>query len=284
MEARLLVFIFFFGLSQIANAADIIKPLDKTKTQAQQSYVMTILPSNVTSDLNAFLTNPKNLCATSETRNVCFVQYTVKPVTATATTPPYQITNSALQCPVNYVPAGFMGNSALDPNSPHDKIYYYDSVYIVAANLSEYNAYHSSNYCKQGPLYKVKNVCVWADCDPLSHIYGENSGFYSGVADPYEIYVTTSTTGYRGTFNQDFSGFHKCDWYPHDCGPSPLCQTCRMINVYYYYTTCTVPGGYYLNTANPTAPVSASHTPSTVICVKPVIKWQNAPVTPKAQS
>jgi hypothetical protein len=292
----LLIFMFFFSFTSLTAGAPMsyVTPLNSTTTKPQQSYSDQSPPSSVTNDLDGFLTamdgtKRKNLCTTFETRDACFVQYMVKKPASSSD--PYTQLNK-LQCPAGYVTAAYLGNSALDSDNPSDKIYYYEGITIAKATPAQYSAYASSGGCtKQPTAYATTTDCEWKDCGQNS-IYGETTGNFFDISG-YKVWVKTSapTSGnYRATWNTSQPGLVKrCDTYTGlmSCSGNSQCTTCRMVVANKFYVSCNVKPGYYLSTSAPSAPVSASHTPSTIICVKPTIKWQAAPApttTPKAQS
>jgi len=259
-----------------------------TPLNTERSYVQGNVPSTVMNDIPGFLKDyNNNYCYASNNTAVsqgapCFVQYIVHQGTTAGY--PYIIDNNSLQCPDNYVVAISLGNSALDPNNPNDKIYYYASNEYYKVSPSQYNVFHNVGNCRQGDVYNNGQPyykCNWSDC---SWNLGTSTGVYSSAVDSsYEIYATSSIGSSRPTFNVKPArcSFDNSDDTFGTCSTTAWCSHCDWYNYYFFYVNCTIPAGFYLyDPTNSNANnYDSSHIPSTIICVKPTIKWISTPIT-----
>ena len=298
MRGNLLtLFIFFFSLSSttiVTGTPSSQTPITPVPAQVngvtvttQQGYVQGSIPSTIMNDLPGFLANPtSNYCSDALVKSgkPCFVQYTVTPLSNGT----YRIDNSSLQCPDTYIPVLTLGNSALDKNNPSNKILFYPQTTYYKVSPSQYNVFILKGTCSAGISYKAANTaaCSWDSCSwNLGALNG--SKFTNVVDSNYMLYVT----GTKWTGRPTYRDHRKCTYDKADddfgtCGSSRWCQHCDW---YYYtmsYVNCTIPAGYYLyDVTNPNANnPDASHTPSTVICAKPSVKWTSTPISkPKAQ-
>jgi hypothetical protein len=213
-------------------------------------------------DPRAFVANTNNVCgsAGTETRDTCYVRYTVVPTNGPAGTSQYTLINPDLACPAGYFIISSFDNRVRDPNNPNDTIIYQNPITLYPTPMSEYNTgLYSCSVASGSP-----DIANWSSC-----IEGGCGSFPARI----ELNGNIAEKTYSGTWRQDTynGGANKCQHYSLSGCPS-WCSRWTWENAIYKYLTCTREAGFY---KIPNAQPDPLYTPSTIICGKPKIVWKD---------
>jgi hypothetical protein len=274
----LLVFSFFFCNYVLGATSATLVPAPASGAGALEPLKAYTQAPNFPEDVQTFIANRLNACQKDETRDVCFVRYTVHNV-STGKIPIYAFLNSKLECPQGYYVVSAFDNKIIN-NDTGEIVYYYESATFDPVSEAQYNTLggtadgvsiggavscsRSGNNVTIGTFSK----CIEPTCGGEAPLYKAFNGIM-GI-------ISYRSKSLRDTYNQNILGNKKCDHYslagcPFDCSQ-------WMWGDYVYDSVqCTRKAGFYPNNSNLTVgqvgSISPMYTPSVVICSKPNIVW-----------
>jgi hypothetical protein len=218
-----------------------------------------------------FISDQDNACKKNETRDSCFMRYTVKRNSASGGSSQYTLVNSNLQCPTGYYIVAALDNKLVDESNPNDVIHYYDEKNIFPVTKAQYDLFSTTDFvCSiPTPVDDQKTVssgerCTNDECGGPVSQYKTINGF---------VTEKVSKEFHQDTYNW---GVEKCKHYTLSGCPA-WCSRWKWESYKYKQVACKREAGFYKMPSTPSADLIASasslYTPSVVICSKPSVGW-----------
>jgi len=242
-------------------------------------------PPLAPADIPSFINNQANACGgASESRDRCFVQYTVSGSSGN-----YTLQNSSLQCPPNYIALSLAGDTIYNITDPSSPVYHYAAVYYPKLTQVEYNNIVGTPNTTCSPNTSLGNVYSLhsfqgTSLDCCGGDYNSPSGAYETYMDPNNFPTnTTSADGYYLVKSGGYSSDGDQD--TTECGYAEACEHytasgcpnwCAHKNFYsqqYSYIQCTRTAGFSVVGTNAVGR-DPLYIPSAMICGKPSINWK----------
>lgn len=262
-QVKLIFFFIFLIYGSSTMAADSTQLVLPATIKPQTAYTQT---TSVPPNPGQFVSNTTNMCQNNETRDACFVRYTVSP---TSVPGQYNLNNQNLQCPTGYFSVATFDNRAIDLNDPTATIYYFDAQTFYPVTQAQYDVFSQASFTcaipSNAPVVDSGDHCMEGSCGGPSPVIKNVNG--------YMTQKTQLSTWTQDTYN---GGVKKCEHYSLSGCPS-WCSRWQWESYQYQNVQCTRQAGFYkmppVVSADITNSISPQYTPSVIICSKPNVAW-----------